>query len=475
VSEEIGNYIGQIRLKAGRPLVSKRFRSVPKSIVSSNPTFGVVPMAIVPSSDTTLWSRLTSFKGRWEIQGVLVLLFLGAAASGPAGGTAQAQDRKLSAHTVTVAAGDVDRRATVVSFPLPTTPNTAAYHLEAGTGRALSLQIGEGRAWFVLDHLQAGRERTYQIEAGAASGSEVTLRRRAKTVDISIGDTPVLRYWAEPRPVPPNVDSIYERGGYLHPVRTPSGRVITGDYPEDHRHHHGLWSAWTETRFRGQAPDFWNMGDGTGAVRTMALDSTWNGPVQAGLTARHRYVDHTGPAPLTGLYEEWTLRVYRVSTAEMSTRYRLFDLVVTQTTASASSLILPKYRYGGVAVRGPDAWYGNENARFLTSAGRTRADGNRSRARWNYFGGTVDGKQAGIAMLGHPTNFRAPQPLRIPPEMPYFTFAPSQLGPWRIAPGRPYEARYRFVMFDGAPDPALLDRLWTDYAYPPTVTVQPVD
>jgi hypothetical protein len=59
--------------------------------------------------------------------------------------------------------------------------------------------------------------------------------------------------------------------------------------------------------------------------------------------------------------------------------------------------------------------------------------------------------------------------------MPYSAFAPSQLGRWRIAPGQPYEARYRFVTFDGPPDPALLNRLWQDYAYPPTVTVQPVD
>lgn len=410
-----------------------------------------------------------------SVFGVLALLLCGIGAVSVTPKTVQAQDSALSAHTVTVAAGGMDRRGTVVSFPLPAVPSTDAYHLETSSGASVPLQVGENRAWFVLDRLRAGRERTYQIESGAAARSAVTLSREGKTVDISIENTPVLRYWAGPRPVPPGVDSIYERGGYLHPVRTPSGRVVTGDYPDDHKHHHGLWSAWTETRFRGRAPDFWNMGAGTGAVQVMALDSTWSGPVQAGLTARHRYVDRTGPAPVTALYEEWTLRVYRVSTGEEEPDYRLFDLAVTQTTASASPLILPKYRYGGVAVRGPDAWYGSNNARFLTSAGRTRAYGNRSRGRWNYVGGTVDGNRAGIAMLGHPTNFRAPQPLRIPPEMPYFTFAPSQLGRWRIAPGRPYEARYRFVTVDGPPDPALLDRLWRDYAYPPGVTVQPAD
>jgi hypothetical protein len=124
-----------------------------------------------------------------------------------------------------------------------------------------------------------------------------------------------------------------------------------------------------------------------------------------------------------------------------------------------------------VAVRGRDAWYGPDGARFLTSAGRDRSDGNETRARWTYIGGTVEGTQAGIAVLGHPDNVRAPQPVRIHPEMPYFCYAPSQLGRWAIEPGRPHVARYRFVAFDGSPDPALLDRLWADYAYPPTVTV----
>lgn len=411
----------------------------------------------------------------WEVRNAPSLLLLGLAGMLLCVGTGRAQDRALSEHTITVTAGGFDRRATVVSFPVPAAPSAKAYHLEDPSGESVPLQVGDRRAWFVLDSLEARRERTYEIEPGVSSRPEVTLRRQSRTVDISIDETPVLRYWAEPRPVPQGVDSIYERGGYLHPVRTPSGRVLTGDYPPDHRHHHGIWSAWTETRFRGGSPDFWNMGAGTGGVQAMVLDSTWSGPVQAGLKARHRYLDHTGPAPVTALYETWRLRVYHIPATHSTTRYRLFDLVVTQTTASASPLILPEYHYGGVAVRGPDVWHGTKNSRFLTSAGRTRSDGNQTRARWNYFGGAVGGKQVGIAMLGHPTNFRAPQPLRLHPEMPYFTFAPSQLGRWKISAGQPYEARYRFATFDDSPDPDLLNRLWTDYAYPPTVTVQATD
>ena len=53
----------------------------------------------------------------------------------------------------------------------------------------------------------------------------------------------------------------------------------------------------------------------------------------------------------------------------------VFDLVITQTTASESPLQLPKYHYGGLGFRGNRQWDGKDNCEFLTSEGKTRADG----------------------------------------------------------------------------------------------------
>ena len=61
--------------------------------------------------------------------------------------------------------------------------------------------------------------------------------------------------------------------------------------------------------------------------------------------------------------------------------------------------------------------------------------------------------------------------MRIHPTEPFFNFAPSQTGPWEIRPGEDYVSRYRFVVSDGKPDAALLDRLWDDYANPPRVEI----
>jgi len=85
----------------------------------------------------------------------------------------------------------------------------------------------------------------------------------------------------------------------------------------------------------------------------------------------------------------------------------------------------------------------------------------------------VDGKPAGLAILCHPDNFRAPQPVRLHPSEPFFCFAPSQLGDFQIEPGKTYISRYRFIVFDGAPNREELDRQWNDYAHPPEVNVRP--
>jgi len=132
---------------------------------------------------------------------------------------------------------------------------------------------------------------------------------------------------------------------------------------------------------------------------------------------------------------------------------------------------LPEYHYGGMAVRGAASLMGaTSNEIVVTSEGRDRSSADNTRARWAHISGRVDGALAGIAMLGHPDNFRAPEPLRVHPTDPYICFAPSRLGGWSITASQPFAARYRFVVTDGPADAALLDRLWRDYADPPIVT-----
>jgi hypothetical protein len=378
--------------------------------------------------------------------------------------------RQHGVRSVTVEAGRFDRRDVVVSFPAPSGFEAKSIILRDGSGKTTPLQIDGEIASFVLSELQAGKTRTYRILspkkppiAGVKAATDEGLLR------VTSGTSKIFDFRLRRELSEPGIKDAFKRAGYMHPVYSPAGRVVTDDYPSDHYHQHGIMFAWTKTDFEGRHPDFWNMGTGSGAVEFDGLGSSWSGPVHAGFTARLRYVDLSAPKPTDVLNEVWLVRAYGLRSGQRP--YTLFDIVSTQKTAGSSPLLLPDYRYGGIAVRGHRSWRKKDNVMFLTSEGKDRIAGDNTRARWCAIFGNVDDAVAGIAAFGHPDNFRAPQPVRIHPDDPYFNFSPSKLGDWRIDPAIPYISRYRFAAFDSAPDPVELDRLWNDYANPPKVSV----
>lgn len=377
---------------------------------------------------------------------------------------------------IRVLAGELNRRDVLVELPaLLAGPMPGAYR--ADKERVFEVQQGvDGSSYLLLDHLAAGDSLVLE-PAEMKPTQSFSVARDGKTVVFHPAGLemtrPMLTYQAEPGELPdPAINESFRRGGYLHPLVSHSGQVVSADFPPGHLHHHGVWFAWTNTRFQGRKPDFWNMGAGKGKVEFVGLESLRGGALFGELEARHRYVDTTVSPPVVALNEVWQVRV--LSSGRGFRPWRVFDLTVRQECATADPLILPEYHYGGLGFRGNESWNGAENLIILTSEGETdRVKANASRARWCYVGGLLDGRQSGVVILGHPGNFRAPQPIRVHPGEPFFCFAPSQLGEWRIDPGTPYVSRYRFIMFDGPPNPELIEDYWKQYAQP--VTVVPVD
>jgi hypothetical protein len=294
----------------------------------------------------------------------------------------------------------------------------------------------------------------------AAAAENVTAAREGKQLVVRAGEKEILRYQAEPGEFPrPDIQEIFRRGGYIQSLRTPGGRVVTDDFPPDHVHHHGVWSPWTKTEFEGRKPDFWNMGAGTGRVDFVAVDDVWQKDGRAGFTTRHRFVDMTAKPEKVALLETW-----QVAVASAGDHF-LVDLTITQTCAGDSPLKLPEYHYGGLGFRGNRAWNGAENCRFLTASGLSdRAKVNTAKEAWCWVGGKVDGQTCGVAILCHPSNFRAPQPIRAHPTEPFFCYAPPQGGPMEIVPGKPYVARYRLIVADGEPDAQAIAKRAEEYA-----------
>ncbi|MDQ3393997.1 MAG: PmoA family protein [Bacteroidota bacterium] len=292
--------------------------------------------------------------------------------------------------------------------------------------------------------------------------NEIFFKEEKGILTFYKAEKPILSYQTFGVIPSEGIPEVYLRGGYIHPVYTPLGKIITGDYPYNHLHHHGIWAAWTKTQFEGRMPDFWNMGDSTGTVKYVRLDSVYLGPKYSGFQATHHYVDLSEPdkKPQIVLEEQCNIKIYNLP---KSLPYFIFDLNIFQLNVSSSILHLPKYHYGGMGFRGAESWDGEENTEFMTSEGKTRIDGNETRGNWCHIGGLVDDEWVGITIMNHITNFRSPQPMRIHPTEPFFCFAPSQMGDWSIEPSSPYQARYRFIVYDGKPDTVLINRLWADY------------
>jgi hypothetical protein len=358
-----------------------------------------------------------------------------------------------------------------VSVPLPAgIPQVGIVRF--AKGEIASYQTDSaGHAWLVLPELtdrQTLKATWGRSDPPPAVGITRSTQNSGTAHQFGTPHRPVVQYQGTATKLPrPDIDPVYTRGGYLHPIWTPSGRLISDDYPPNHIHHHGIWSPWTKTQFEGREPDFWNMGQGKGRVEFVGIDAVFAGPVFGGVRSRHRFVDTLTKPERVALEETWDLTVFEVPQLSGRTCH-VFDLTLRQTCATNSPLRLPKYHYGGLGFRGNREWDGAGNCLFLTSNGETnRVVGNETRGRWCWIGGAVDGAIAGMAILCHPDNFRAPQPMRLHPTEPFFCYAPSQLGDWEITPVQPYQARYRFIALDGAPDTHWLDKAWAAYAHPP--------
>ncbi len=271
---------------------------------------------------------------------------------------------------------------------------------------------------------------------------------------------------------PAGVDDIYKRSGFIHPLWSPSGEVLTRIQPEDHYHHFGIWGPWTKTTFEGRQVDFWNLAKGEGTVRFAGYISTIQGPVFSGFQAKQEHVDFSAKGKdKVALNEVFGVRVWALANENTW----LWDFTSRLNCASSSPIVLDAYRYGGgIGFRAVDSWT-RENVSVFTSAGKTRKDADGTKAMWCYVSGENEhGDRSGILFLSHPENREHPEPMRVWPDNAnggrgdmFFEFCPIRHKSWKLIPGQDYVLKYRMLVYDGEIDPDTAKRIWRDFAYPP--------
>jgi hypothetical protein len=289
---------------------------------------------------------------------------------------------------------------------------------------------------------------TIPLASLAQQKNNIEIRQEQTNVTVLVGGLKLLTYHTSTVMPPPDSPSLYQRSGFIHPLYSPSGNIMTDDFPSNHAHQHALFHAWTNNRYKGQHLDFWNQHLREGTVRSAGVTSIRHEKKFSELRTRQEYVSLTQGVVLE---EIWTIKILP------QTNPFAFELTVEQRNVSRDTLFLEKHIYGGMAFRGSKHWDPHNKTAFqnkwsvLTDKGLRDSAANHTAAKWVTVSGRINGKTSYVTVKDHPENFRHPQKIRVHPDMPYWAYSPVVDGPFFIAPGGTYKAVYSYTVGDGEP------------------------
>ncbi|TFG41258.1 MAG: hypothetical protein E4H43_04585 [Bacteroidia bacterium] len=356
----------------------------------------------------------------------------------------------------------------------------ALYEIREKGKTAVPFQIEPGDprklTWIVTTGTIEGEKHLYELVQGKTNFSEAI---KASVNDgallIHVGDKNLLQYYFRTVYPTKGVDTAYKRSGFIHPLWSPHGQVLTRIQPPDHYHHYGIWNPWTHVEYEGDTIDFWNINSKQGTGRFAKFVAVQNGPLFSEFDALHEHVvfRKTGKEKVA-MNELQRVRVYA---PDKSGDFFIVDFNMQMNCADENPVKLLEYRYAGLGWRTTEKW-DNKNSLVLTSEGKTRKDSDGSKARWCIVQGEIDKDYAGVVMMSFPTNYNFPEPLRIWPENQYnrgdmfANFCPTKDMDWLLSPGKNYALKYRFLVFNGGFDKEKAESAWYYFAYPPIVTIR---
>jgi len=388
---------------------------------------------------------------------------------------------------ITVKAGDFSRKTTLVCA------NLDGANLDLANGRLvlynsesdkeiesqLDMDGGPRLYWVLETELKAGEKREYIVKQlpklDEKTIPSIKVNNIGENLVVSSGNKNVLQYNLVESPLPDGVDEIYGRTGFIHPLWSPEGEVLTRIQPPDHYHHYGIWNPWTHTEYKEEVIDFWNLIKGEGTIRPSTVVSTTSNNLFGGFKVIHDHVYLKGKNKAgyeIVLKEEWNVRVWKMNSGGW-----VIDLISTYNNPTDDIFTILKYRYQGFGFRATEKW-DDKTASILTSEGKDKSDGNSTRARWCDINGVSESGTSGILFITNPSNYNYPEPIRIWPtgsnegkENVFFNFNPSMDRDWNLQPCVDYQLKYRIFVYDGRIEAEQAEKLWRDYAFHPVVEI----
>jgi hypothetical protein len=360
----------------------------------------------------------------------------------------------------------------------------ALYEITGNGEEPVPSQLEPGHSaklWFILEGVSPKNSMRNFIlkKVREIQNLEPKVRVQKKHKDLSLigKEKPVLNYRFETTFPPEGVNPLYKRSGFIHPLWSPGGEVLSRIQPPDHYHHYGIWGPWTLTHIDDREVDFWNLAKGQGTVKFAEFLSKVEGEIFSGFKALQQHIDFGAQGPdQVAMNEILDVRVWSVSE-----KVRVIDYTTTLNSPLSNGIMLDAYRYGGgIGFRATEKWH-KDNCTVLTSDGKVRAEADGTFARWCIVEGESDVSEgrSGILFLSHPANRMHPEPMRVWPldanggrgDM-YFEFVPIRHEDWKLEPLQDYTLKYRMVVFDGKMDAETAEKYWNSFAKMPQIEIK---
>ena len=297
------------------------------------------------------------------------------------------QDQDLV--TFEVNAGAYDRLDCPVSLDLPTLQNGIGefqlVEIIKNVRKQLPSQIDvkNNKLWFILDGATS-KENSRQFALIATSEKnnteQIEILKKDGGLQLTFKENPILNYQFEMTYPPKGVDEKFKKSGFLHPVYSPGGEVLTRIQAPDHYHHYGIWGPWTKTHVDGRAVDFWNLGDEQGTVLFKNFLNEAQGDIFSGFTALQEHIDFGATKEnRIALNEELEVKIWNLGTEKNSW---LVEYTTSIESPLKNGILFDAYRYGGgIGFRATEKWH-KDNTSVLTSEGKDRLTADGTSAKW---------------------------------------------------------------------------------------------
>lgn len=269
----------------------------------------------------------------------------------------------------------------------------------------------------------------------------------------------VLFYQVKPKAL----NGKFARNNYIHPLYDLDGQIITEDFPEDHRHHRGIFWAWHQVFIDDKrVGDSWSLSDISWDVNDVKIDASSDSLCT--LTAKVLWLSplHTYPnaKPKPFITETTKITVHAAENDLRKIDFEISLLALEDKVRIGGSN--NKRGYGGFSTRIKLP----EGISFICPTGnvepiRTQVDA----APWFDFSGKFgdNEKISGLAILCHKSNPGYPQKWILRRKRAMQNPVYPGRHPVQLSTTEPLILRYRLIIHRGDTNNIDLNKLHAEY------------